>query len=250
MTRIQQTRLVVTIIIGLLAGATLGYAVNAATNIIHVPAGVYHGSQTLGTADTTPGQTCDFVLTVTNPGRPSIHNDNFAIVSIDGVAIITTPIEREGAPGGGSATATTGSVVTLDLVTDDVSSAGFVVSMDCPPPTTTTTTTAPPPDTTTTAPPPDTTTTTTTVAPSPTTTTTQPPDVPPVIRPTTTTTTEAPPPPATTATTEAPIPSGVPTGSGPPSDPPRRSMTPAFAIIIAGAGIYAIGWGIRKVRAR
>ena len=240
MTRTQQTRLVVTIIIGLLAGATLGYAVNAATNIIHVPAGVYHGSQTLGTADTTPGQTCDFVLTVTNPGRPSIHNDNFAIVSIDGVAIITTPIEREGAPGGGSATATTGSVVTLDLVTDDVSSAGFDVSMDCPPPTTTTITTAPPPDTTT---------TTTTVAPSPT-TTTQPPNVPPVIRPTTTTTTEAPPPPATTATTEAPIPSGVPTGSGPPSDPPRRSMTPAFAIIIAGAGIYAIGWGIRKVRAR
>ena len=241
MTRIQQTRLVVTIIIGLLAGATLGYAVNAATNIIHVPAGVYHGSQTLGTADTTPGQTCDFVLTVTNPGRPSIHNDNFAIVSIDGVAIITTPIEREGAPGGGSATATTGSVVTLDLVTDDVSSAGFDVSLDCPPPTTTTTTTAPPPDTTT---------TTTTVAPSPTTTTTQPPDVPPVIRPTTTTTTEAPPPPATTATTEAPIPSGVPTGSGPPSDPPRRSMTPALVIVVVGAAIYAIGMGVRKWKAR
>jgi hypothetical protein len=268
----------VAVIAGLLFFSMAAMA-RADTTIIHIPTGVYHGSQTLGTFDTSAvaGQTCDFVLTVTNPGRPSIHNENRAIVSIDGSAIIDTPIERAGNPGGGSATAVAGNSVALSLHTDDVSSAGFNVSMECAPPPTTTT----PPDTTTTTTPichedepcwdcetmgnqicelP----TTTTIA---TTTTTlaicevsecdltcenfpedERLDCPvPVPVPTTTVSTTVPdttsttlPAPSTTDTT--PIPSGVPTGEGPPPNSPLLPlMAAAMAVSAIGVGAYRVG---------
>ena len=251
MTRIQQTRLVVSIIIGLLVGANLGYDARADTAVFEEPSATRTSSDqtrwTYPTEHKYQGCLATLEIAETNEGQPSEHTTlpyNQFVVAIDGVEIARMDIET--GIGGASVrfvTAVMGEELSAwyELGGDGVTSSGFAVAVTCED--------APPDTTTTTVPPPDTTTTTTTDAPPDTTTTTTVPTVPPVIQPTTTTTV-APTPPATTATTEAPIPSGVPTGSGPPDDPPRRSMTPAIGIIALGVVFYGIAWTVRKVRAR
>jgi len=163
------------------------------------------------------GQECAFVLSSTNTHHRSLH-DHTLILTIAGEPF-ELPIERqEGEVSTGVITRTAGNVVTLDLRfgSDDVASAGISVTMECaPPPTTTTTTTTEAPAATTTS----TTSTTTTTSPTlPVQTAVSPaaaeaPTTPAVVTMTTTIPPPAVPEPAP-ATTQAPVPTGVPTGMG------------------------------------
>jgi hypothetical protein len=240
-------------------------AAASSTTIIDVPSAKRAGADQMTFTEPTnaEGETCDVWLQETNEPQPSAHPGNQLVLSTGGNVVGVMDIERTrgGSNGVPFNDVVIGDTMTLEWVNgpDGVSSAGAWVSIDCeqetPSTTTTSSTTLVPPSTTQPTTVPSTTTTSIPICevsecdltcenfpederldcPVPVPTTTVSTTVPD----TTSTTLPAP---STTDTT--PIPSGVPTGEGPPPN------SPVLPLMVAALAVSAIGVGAYRVSRR
>ena len=226
-----------------IAALALAIRADASEPLIAVPSATRFGEHTWTAETGHAGETCTVYVAETNDPQPSAHPGNRLEVATGGATILVLPIEQSrGGQSDLSAVAVLGETLTLILYTEDRSSDGFTVSIDCQEAPPSTTTTYSPPPSTTFAPP------STSKPPTPTTTTSSAPPVssstmPPVeIAPPSTS------PPTTTAprstTTVPAIPSAVPTGVATyEADPLASGVVLSVALIgvaaLAGLAIRA-----------